>query len=274
MKLRFYLNKIFGIIEKKTTINRFRPIKTIYVNFRLLNFWQAIKLPIFIYGNTKIGLLNGSVVLDCLPKLGMIKIGCFNNYYSNKQPSLIYLDSGSKIHFKGYFKSAQSCIFHLKKNASLTFGKCTTLGDHVRIICCNFIEIGAYTQISYDSVLSDSNCHYIINLSSKNIKNKDGAIRIGERNWICNNTYINKGAITGEGCIVASGSYLNGKFLSSNIILAGRPAKLIRENSTRVFSFEREREIGLLFSNSDKDIITYGLNYSDPYEDLIDFFIN
>ena len=94
MMLRFYLNKIFGIIEKKSTINRFRPIKTIYVNLRLLNFWQAIKLPIFIYGNTKIGLLNGSVVLDCLPKLGMIKIGCFNNYYSNKQPSLIYLDSG------------------------------------------------------------------------------------------------------------------------------------------------------------------------------------
>ena len=52
MKLRFYLNKIFGIIEKKTTINRFRPIKTIYVNFRLLNFWQAIKLPIFIYEPT------------------------------------------------------------------------------------------------------------------------------------------------------------------------------------------------------------------------------
>lgn len=67
---------------------------------------------------------------------------------------------------------------------------------------------------------------------------------------------------------------MNGKFLSSNIILAGRPAKLLKENSTRVFSFEREREIGLLFSNSDKDIITYGLNYSDPYEDLIDFFIN
>jgi hypothetical protein len=51
--------------------------KSIYVNFRLLPFKQAIKMPIIVSRKTTLSSLSGSVSLDKL-KTGSIRIGFGN----------------------------------------------------------------------------------------------------------------------------------------------------------------------------------------------------
>lgn len=266
------INRILGKVESSLYKRYINILKTIYVNFRLLRFHDAIYFPIYIYGPTKIASLKGNVIFDCDVKRGMIKIGSFSNIYSQRHPTTFCLSENSKMIFAGYFKSADGCIFHLKNKATLRLGAYTTFGDNVRVVCSNHIEVGDYTQITFDSILSDSNCHYMIDFSNMTIKNRNGEILLGKRNWIGNNSRINKGTKTGDGCIIASGSMTNKSYAGNNIVIAGAPAKVVKENVTRVLSFEREREVEALFIDTRRDFIVYDREYTDPYNDIIDFF--
>lgn len=76
------LNLLFFLIEKTIHQNRLHVVKTIYINFRLLPFTQAIKLPILIYGKTKIFSLRGRCIIHAPIKFGMIQFGARNKVIS------------------------------------------------------------------------------------------------------------------------------------------------------------------------------------------------
>ena len=49
--------------------------KTVYVNFRTLPFLYAIHLPILDYYGYRFDSLRGKVIIQCKPRLGLLKIG-------------------------------------------------------------------------------------------------------------------------------------------------------------------------------------------------------
>lgn len=80
--------------------------------------------------------------------------------------------------------------------------------------------------------ISTSDFHSVMDLSSGERINKPANIVIGNNNWINNSVSIRKGSVISNDSIIAPNALVNKKFLVSNIIIGGQPAKVIREGIT------------------------------------------
>ena len=58
---------------------------------------------------------------------------------------------------------------------------------------------------------------------------KPHQIEIGDHVWIGSNVTVLKGSKIPDGCVVASGSVVKSKFEIKNALIAGNPAKIIKE---------------------------------------------
>ena len=63
-----------------------------------------------------------------------------------------------------------------------------------------------------------------------NLINVGQSITIGNHVWICKDVKIMKNTNIPDGCIVAQGSIVTKKFEKENCILAGNPARVVKEN--------------------------------------------
>ncbi|MFH1119648.1 MAG: acyltransferase [Bacteroidota bacterium] len=77
--------------------------------------------------------------------------------------------------------------------------------------------------------ISTSDFHSVLDLSTGERINKPDNIIIGNNNWINNSVSIRKGSVISNDSIIAPNALVNKKFLISNVIIGGQPAKVIRE---------------------------------------------
>jgi acetyltransferase-like isoleucine patch superfamily enzyme len=66
----------------------------------------------------------------------------------------------------------------------------------------------------------------------KNIINPDKAIFVGNDVWIAARSMLLKGSYIPNGCIVGANSLITKKFTTQKAIIAGNPAKIIKEDVT------------------------------------------
>lgn len=80
----------------KTILKFFKvrsPLKTLYINFKMLPFNQAIKFPILVYGNVIFRSMKGRIILTSDKiRPGMIGIGSSSWYPGYKSPVILTLD--------------------------------------------------------------------------------------------------------------------------------------------------------------------------------------
>ncbi len=77
---------------------RFRVFKTLYANFKLLPFRQAIRLPIVIYGNTQLLLDHSSVQFRCKPHFATFVFGRnYDFFHASSSPGLMMMTHGTLI---------------------------------------------------------------------------------------------------------------------------------------------------------------------------------
>lgn len=228
--------------------SKLNVFKTILINFKTLPFNQAIKFPIFIYGNLDAYYLLGSIEFkDCDVRKGMIKLGANKEFLSTvKGASLIILSSGSKLIFEGPCEISSNFLLRLGENAELHFGSKVFLGSNVKTVCIKKISVGEGTRIGFESQLIDSDFHFVYNTDKKILNHREKEIIIGRYNWIGNRTSINKGCKTPEYSIIASSSILNRNYCNSESLMpfiGGAPAKIINNKLRRIFSLDIENEI-------------------------------
>jgi acetyltransferase-like isoleucine patch superfamily enzyme len=119
-------------------------------------------------------------------------------------------------------------------NCEISVGKKTTLGSG-HIFCGESntsIKIGNNCMLSREVNMNTSDFHSIIDKNTNLRINIPQNIIIHDNVWIGFNTRINKGAVIGEHSVVATAAIVPGKHYHSNVILAGVPAKIIKENIT------------------------------------------
>jgi acetyltransferase-like isoleucine patch superfamily enzyme len=80
--------------------------------------------------------------------------------------------------------------------------------------------------------MNTSDFHSIIDKNTNLRINIPQNIIIEDDVWIGFNARINKGAVIGKDSVVATAAIVPGKNFPSNVILAGIPAKIIKENIT------------------------------------------
>lgn len=119
------------------------------------------------------------------------------------------------------------------KDATLTFGKnfCNTAG--MTIICNYRIKFGDNVLVSWETMIMDEDWHQLLDTQTGKIHVKHKPISIGNNVWICYRSVILKGTHIPNGCTIAAGAVVSGKFEKENSILAGVPSKIVKSNITR-----------------------------------------
>ncbi len=90
------------------------------------------------------------------------------------------------------------------------------------------IKIGDGSLLSNNIEIHTTDYHGIYNSQGKRV-NPDKNILIGKYVWIGLGVKILKGTEIADGCVVGAGSVLSGVYQKENVIIAGNPAGIIKE---------------------------------------------
>lgn len=146
-----------------------------------------------------------------------------NSYWSNIGKSLILrMDRNSSMNVNGVFSFYYNCDIILFEGASLNLGN-SFINSDAKIRCHNSITIGDGCAISHDFTIMDSDAHHL------NDSNNTAPVIIGDHVWIGTRVTILKGVHIGDGAVIAAGSIVT-KSVPSNCLVAGNPAKVIKDN--------------------------------------------
>ncbi len=121
-----------------------------------------------------------------------------------------------------HFEDNNNCIY---------IGNNTTIGGKTHIACIEgtIIRIGKDCMFSKDIVFRTGDSHSIIDENGKRT-NPSKDITIGNHVWIGNEVIVTKGTIVGDNSIIGTGSIVTKAFKNPHLIIAGSPAKIVKEN--------------------------------------------
>ena len=119
-------------------------------------------------------------------------------------------------------------------HGEVSIGQRTSILGKTHLACIEGtkIVIGEKCLFSTDVVFRTGDSHSILDLETEKRINPSKDIIIGNHCWFGNKVTILKGVIIGQDTIVATGSIVTKSSNSSNVILAGNPAKVIKEGIT------------------------------------------
>ncbi len=210
--------------------------KTVFANFMLLDFCDAIKFPILIYGSCRLYRLSGNVRFTEPVRKGMLKIGLSDPVRSFYNKSYIEIN-GILICGRDVVLRKGICM-QIAPMGTVELESYVYIGDNNTIISKRNIKIGYATRVGNNTTFMDTDFHYIVNTRTGNVKSAEGIINIGENNWIGGNCIIKKGSQTPKGTILAGPYSMISKNYNDKIpefsIIAGSPAKLLVENMRRI----------------------------------------
>jgi acetyltransferase-like isoleucine patch superfamily enzyme len=214
----------------KKMIKKIRTfIYSVYFNFGILHFRQAIKLPFCCYVWPTIRKHQGKVIFDC-PKIrrGMVRLGCQRTPIL-PQRSLVWTNRGTII-FKGRCNIGHHSLIQVRENGVLEFGDQVGLNSGCRIICQKSIVLKYKVRVSWDCQIFDTNFHPLIDMVTDKPVKMQSPVIIGENVWVGHNVIISKGVRLADGIIVSSGSVVKNTFKIPNCIISGNPAQKVGES--------------------------------------------
>lgn len=238
--------------------NRLNLCKTIYLNFKLFPFSQAVKLPVLIYGDFSCNIhKEGKLQIGSPVRRGMVRIGASDPFRSYGEKTFIELI--------GEISFGEGCIIrrgtriYVAEDASLNLAENSFISDNTVIACKKEISIGKNTIIGNNCNIMDTDFHYVLNKTTGEIPDNTSPVKIGDNNWISGFCTVKKGARTPEGIILAGPYSMIGKnyigTVAPNSLMAGCPAKVIRENVEPVNDRNLEKKLSEYYSQDNTTFI-------------------
>lgn len=223
-------------------------LKTIYLNFRILPFSSAVKLPFVVTGKTHFRSLTGKVEFQCPIRFGLVNIGRdIDNMPISYVPAQLFLQG--KLVIQGSCVVNQGANVVVWPHGILKLGEGLLICSGVLLKATHYISIGKCAMISSGCFIMDSNIHCIRDMETGRVTKPTKPIHIGNYCWLSMNTSVMGGSTIPDCCITSRSAFINKNFDDINIgsFLVGTPAVPIRENLQRVISFDREYEIHQFF---------------------------
>lgn len=179
---------------------------TVFFNFRMLPFRQAIHLPILLYKPRFAG-ISGKIIIDAPISTGMIRLGV------NLVP--IYPNDGIMIQCNTIVFQGTATIGN---GSAISVGKCGTLkiGNNfsttaaLKLICFHKVNIGNNVLIGWNCMICDTDFHKLSYLGTSQSKYSGyGPIFIGDNVWIANSCKLYKHTSVPPNNIVGADTVLN-----------------------------------------------------------------
>lgn len=92
------------------------------------------------------------------------------------------------------------------------------------------IHVGKDCMFSSGINVWTTDFHPIYDLETNKRVNEEQDIIIGDHVWLGREIFISKGSIIPSGCVIGAKSFVNKAFTKENTIIAGIPAKVVKEN--------------------------------------------
>lgn len=222
---------MIGLLKKKILHNK-RLLK--FIGY-LSQIWFVFNLRKRIKGNDNKIKISGTVVLKdgFISVVGRNNILCISEKCRLKNLRVEIFGDNNRIEI------GESVMFYEKgwlciegDNCSISINSKTTIGS-ADIFCGESktdIVIGSDCMFSREIRMNTSDFHSIIEQNTGKRINPPRNITIGEHVWVGNGVLILKGAAIGSNSVIASKAVVSGKVYEENIILAGLPARVIKEN--------------------------------------------
>lgn len=238
----------YSFVKLLTEINverhrgRVQFLKTLFFNFMSMPFSQARVIPIYIYSKVEI-IHCGKIRFNTNQVFpGMIRWGRYDLYRSQ---GVTRINNNGTIIFEGNGRILRGAELFIWKKASFYIGDNFFFGEDTLISCQEYIKIGKYFRLAYQSQLLDTDYHYSVKIDNGEVRKKSRPIIIGDYNWIGNRCTIKKGTVTPNHTTVAGSYTVLSKDYTKNTpeysILGGIPAKLLVTGYSRLWNAELER---------------------------------
>lgn len=202
--------------------------KTLLFNFHYFPFKTAIKLPVWLTHKVRLKSLNGKVILQTEKiRRGMITIG-YQHVSINDINEYSLWNVEGRVIFKGRAGFGAGAKIAVGRGATLTFGDQFLMTGRSELACFKEISFGKNCLLSWNILIMDTDAHPVYDEEGNHI-NQDQPIIIGNKVWIGCRSTILKGTEINDGCIIGAGTLLNKKFCEKNCIIAGSPARIVKE---------------------------------------------
>ena len=119
--------------------------KTLYINFKLLPFGTAIKLPILIKGKCRLDLTKGKVEFNVPIRKGIVKIGHRYETFSYKEPVQFILNGRLTVNGEVWIGTGVHLL--VEQGAHLAMGEMSSIGSLSSLTCSAEIVFSDYARI-------------------------------------------------------------------------------------------------------------------------------
>jgi acetyltransferase-like isoleucine patch superfamily enzyme len=157
---------------------------------------------------------NQPVYIHIYGDYNVIEIGDNANLYG------LRIEIGSKRH------KSNNCNLEIGSNFSIA-----SKGRFLLPNCGNKLVIGNRCMFSNTVTIRGGEYpHLIFDMVDKTYLDVSDGIFIGNHVWVGEGAYINKSVSIGNECIVGGRSVVTKRFTSENVVIAGSPARVVKEN--------------------------------------------
>lgn len=173
-------------------------------------------------------LANNKVIIKGLRNIhtsGLLQIGMGYAAFMHKH-DVTYLNVKGSLIFQDKYSIGKGCRFDIGDGAMARFGR-GYVNAKSNFIIKHGITIGDGSVISWGCQFLDEDFHHVTYTEKKG---KTPLIEIGRHVWIGSNVTVLKGSRIADGCVVASGAVVSSVFEKQNCLIAGNPAKVVRED--------------------------------------------
>ena len=203
-------------------------IKTLWFNFKALPWRHAIRLPILISWNVKVRSVGHICICDPVTP-GMISIGVIKiDPWETNNDQIIFSNEGH-ITFGGRTKIHPGVRLAVQPHAKLKLGERALFGCKCRIVCARSITLGHDVRFSWECQLFDTDFHFLTNLCTGRVSQRQRPIIIGDNVFIGNRCTIGKGTVIPNGTVISCCSKVSGDLTGEgeNLLIVGNPAKVV-----------------------------------------------
>lgn len=229
--------KLKALLEKNL-------LATLLFNIKAFGLTKGLQFPVYVYGHIKMNSI-GNIVIKCPITRGLIKIGV--NHETVAAPYTIFENKGT-VEIYGRLLIGYGSVFN--NSGTVILRGNNLLSNKVELDIRTRLDVGENTFVGFESHIYDSDFHNVVDVSTHRVYRNCAPIVLGKFNWFGGNTFIKKGTVTPNYLIVASPNSLLAKDYSTlppYTVLAGCPAKPVKQGIRRIYNYTLDSEISNYF---------------------------